>query len=345
MPMTRRPVNPIVVLFLALIALVGAQALSQRGIEAALRPESVLCYGVAALAAVLARRGSPHAPLVILLAAAGGVRCMYTAQPTTPLPMVAWARGTGLEPPQRLFPLFFSGSVFGVGQISAIVLWTGAMAAAGLPKRPDRLPAVVLAMLGAFGTVACMLMPLPMLENELATEDDATTQAERVPAWVDKELVERVWVRRTVQPAPSIRRSQELMDSEIALIQIAQGMGMSTHGRSLFRAAEWRATEVLTRLQMQLRAAALVSALLSLPICVGLTMRSAARSRVLALPGQVLLWILAAGNIVIGLLACLLPEGGLNAVQALPYHFALLGFVAAAALAAKQLRLGPAAPA
>lgn len=338
--MIHRPLLPVVLLALALVALVAAQALSETGLPPATQPANLLCYGLMVLAAVLSARGSRFTPLVVWLAAAGGVRCLYTAQPMMPLPAIAWARGSGLEPPQHLFPLIFSGSVFGVGQISAIVLWTGAMAAAALPRRSERLPAIVLAFFGAAGTVLCALAPLPMISNELVVAQKGAAEGDLVPTWTDGELVERVWTRSTREPAPSIGSRRELMKNDAALSEIAQGMAVSTHGPSPLRNVAWTGARVSSWLQFRLRLVALVAAMASLPVCVGLAFRSAPRARFLGLPGQALLWLVAGANTVLGLLACVLPEGGVTAATALPYHFALLGFVGAAALASRQLRAG-----
>ena len=302
-------------------------------------PANVLLCVTSVGALVLAARGSRLASLAIWAAAAIGIRCLFSAQPTLPLPVVAWARGMGINPPRQVLAAIFSNSVFGVGQLCGLLLACAALAASGSARRSERMPIAILGLIGAISAITCIAVRLPIVANELREPvAGVTSQAYGVPAWIDGVVVMRVWSRANGPDLPVVQNIGLISENEMALSAIAEGMAMSTSGDSLVREGLWTAVRAVTWVQLRLRVVAALFALLSAPMFVGLAFRSADRARILAVPGAALLWLLAVTNVLLGLLACLLPEGGATAFRALPFHFALLGFVGAATLASWRLR-------
>ncbi|MSP55110.1 MAG: hypothetical protein EXR69_05830 [Myxococcales bacterium] len=329
---------PIATLAVAVGAAFLAQSVGGAVFRATHSTNVLLCVASCG-ALVLAARGSRHANLAVWVAAAIGVRCLYAAQPTLPLPAAAWARGMGVNPPRQMLAAIFSNSVFGVGQLCGLLLACAALSASGCVRRVERIPVAVLGLIGAIGAVTCVAVRLPVVTNVLTVASAGTvSQGYAVPAWVDGAVVQRVWSRVNGPDLPGVQNVGLLIDNEMALGAIAEGMAMSSSGESVLREGLWGAARALTWVQLWLRVVAALLSLIAVPMFVGLAFRSADRARVLAVPGAILLWLLGAGNVALGLLACFLPEGGAAAVRTLPFHLALLGFVGAATLATWRLR-------
>ncbi len=280
---------------------------------------------------LVATLSAASSALATLVGAAVGVRAMCLLQPVDPTPMVAWARGVGVNPPRGLVSALFSGSPFGVGQIALLLLWAGALVGVQDRRPGKRRVAALLVALAGLGAAVCALHAQPMLLSRL-TMPSAESYA--MPAWSEGALTQREWVRETTSPGAPARHLSELADSDQALAALAEGMASATHGPSALRASLWTAQGALDALQFALRGVALLPVALSFPLAFVALFRRVRGAVWLGTPAWILLVALAGGNVLLGCFGVFLPEGGFGP---LPFHLAFAGFVVSGGWAALVL--------
>ncbi len=284
------------------------------------------------VASALAQRRHHATNLAVAVAAAIGIRVLFAAHLCLPIPIIDWARGTEMIPPEPLLPLFFSGSVYGVGQMVLLLVWASVLPMLSARSR-RRGPALVTLAAGAFAT-ACALTPQPMLLNTLMAPEIGTFS---FPAWTPAGVVDRTWTRLSQPRAPAIAHTLSFWHSDQALAALGEGMAERTHGPSGLRRGLWVTAGGLTAVTLALRVVSAAAVVLSLPFAIVAAFRRAPAASWLRVPTLVLFMTLAGGNVLLTVLAVALPEGRASVWTVLPYHLAFAGFVAAALLGSGRL--------